>query len=274
MSESCQTGWCGRNFRPRKFDHHEPIICYDSPPASKVNRSHYDNLRYECLMGDKTQDFQIPKRSAETWEMKKDDLCRITVIEGSQVGDMNFWNLHDKTERFYSGKTRQLHATHLTVYDRLWSCLPHLNPMATIVGDSLKNYGIDKDGGSVHDVIGTRCDDYIYKLITGKERRNSCHYYLTKAVEKIGMNEADVHDVWNIFMCTGFTKDSHQYFCKPSPARKGDYIEFIADMDLVVALSTCPQGDVSAPVGQLVSDDKCHPLGVEVFRRKLKTNIR
>lgn len=140
--------------------------------------------------------------------MKKDDLCRITVIEGPQVGDVNFWNLHNKTEKFYSGKTRQLHSTHLTVYDRLWSNLPYLRPMATIVGDSLKNYSIDKDGGSVHDVIGTRCDDYTYKLITGLDRANSCHTFLTNAVKELGMEESDVHDVWNIFMCTGFTKVS------------------------------------------------------------------
>lgn len=52
-----------------------------------------------------------------------------------------------------AGKTRQLHASHLSSYDRLWSCLPYLRPMATIVADSI-NYGIDEDGAGVHDVIG------------------------------------------------------------------------------------------------------------------------
>lgn len=154
------------------------------------------------------QDFEVPKKSARLWKVMKGELCRITVIEGSQVGDVNMWNLHDKKERFYSGKTRQLHRTHLSVYDRLWSSLPHLRPMATMVADSLKDYGIDKDGGAVHDVIGTRCDDYTYKLITGKDRANSCHSSLTKVLKEIGMEEEDVHDVWNIFMCTGFTRVS------------------------------------------------------------------
>ncbi|PNF33500.1 hypothetical protein B7P43_G00552 [Cryptotermes secundus] len=235
-------GWCGRGDRPRVFVKCPPVICYDSPPAAKVSCIHYDDLRLKALMGKRIQELTVPKKSAATWEMKEGDLCRITVTEGSQVGDVNFWNLKNKQERFYSGKTRQLHATHLTVYDRLWSNLPYLRPMATIVADSLKNYGIDEDGASVHDVIGTRCDDYTYKLITGKERSGSCHTYLTEAVKKHGLTEQDVHDVWNIFMCTGFTKDTHQYFTKASPARKGDYIEFIADMDLLVAMSTCPQG--------------------------------
>lgn len=90
-------------------------------------------------------------------------------------------------------------------------------------------------------------------------------------MKKHGLTEQDVHDVWNIFMCTGFTKDMHQYFTKASPARKGDYIEFIADMDLLVAMSTCPQGDVSTPVGKPVPDENCHPLGVEVFRAIAQT---
>jgi uncharacterized protein len=34
-------------------------------------------------------------------------------VEGPQVGDLNLWNAQDLSERFYSGKTRALHATHL-----------------------------------------------------------------------------------------------------------------------------------------------------------------
>ncbi|PSN40172.1 hypothetical protein C0J52_16351 [Blattella germanica] len=249
-------GWCGRGDRPRTFPKREAMICYDSPAAATVNHAHYDDLRHNALVGDVVLNLTVPKKSGKAWEMKKGDLCRISVIEGSQVGDVNFWNLHNKEERFYS------------VYDRLWSNLPYLRPMATIVADSLKGYGFDEDGASVHDVIGTRCDDYTYKLITGKDRVGSCHAYLTQAVKPLGLTEMDVHDVFNIFMCTGFTKDTHKYFAKASPARKGDYIEFIAEMDLLVALSACPQGDVSVTVGKEVPDEVCHPLGVEVFRAK------
>lgn len=260
-------GWCGRGDKKRVFQDHKPVVCYDKPPAAQVDRAEYDQKRSAALLGDVVQDFVVPRKSAKTWTMQEGDLCRVSLVAGSQVGDMNFWNLDNPAERFYSGKTRQLHSSHLSTYDRLWSVLPYLRPMATVVADSIK-YGIDADGAGVHDVIGTRCDDYTYKLITGEERWGSCHSYLTKAAVEAGLSEQDVHDVWNIFMCTGFTKDTHQYFCKPSPARKGDYIEFIADMPLLVGLSTCPQGDVSTPVGQVVPEELCHPLGVQVFRAK------
>ncbi|XP_063216213.1 uncharacterized protein LOC134527450 [Bacillus rossius redtenbacheri] len=258
-------GWCGRGDRARRFAKRPAVICYDSPAAARVDKQLYDTLRHEALLGEAVQDLTVPRRSARTWTVRRGELCRISVVEGSQVGDVNFWNLHNPKERFYSGKTRQLHSTHLTTYDRLWSNLPYLRPMATVVADSIK-YGIDEDGASVHDVIGTRCDDYTYKLITGKERAMSCHTYLTRAAELAGLKEEDVHDVWNIFMCTGFTRDTNQYFTKASPAQKGDYIEFIAEMDLLVGMSTCPQGDVSIAVGQEVPESLCHPLGVQVFK--------
>ena len=44
----------------------------------------------------------------------------------------------------------------------------------------------------------------------------------------------------NVFMCTGYTRDTHQYFMKASPVRPGDFIEFFAEIDLLAALSACP----------------------------------
>ena len=32
--------------------------------------------------------------------------------------------------------------------------------MCTIIDDTLKDYGIDQEGGRVHDLLGTRCDPY------------------------------------------------------------------------------------------------------------------
>jgi len=50
---------------------------------------------------------------------------------------------------------------------------------------------------------------------------------------------------------------------KASPVRPGDYIEFLAEIDLLGALSACPGGDCSA---EHSSDTAaCHPLLVEVF---------
>ena len=87
-------------------------------------------------------------------------ICRISIVDGPQVGDLNLWNLHDPRERMWAARTRQLQAAHVTIYDRLWSNLPFLRPLCTLIDDTLKNYGVDSEGGRVHDLLGTRCDPY------------------------------------------------------------------------------------------------------------------
>ena len=44
---------------------------------------------------------------------------------------------------------------------------------------------------------------------------------------------------------------------------KGDYIEFLAEMDLLCALSACPQGDVSNTADD-TGDVESYPLDVYV----------
>ncbi|NOU06647.1 MAG: DUF1989 domain-containing protein [Hyphomicrobiaceae bacterium] len=73
-----------------------------------------------------------------------------------------------------------------------------------------------------------------------------------------------VHDVLNVFMCTGFTTDTHQYFMKASPVRPGDYIEFFAEIDLIAGLSACPGGDCSTTHSSDTA--KCYPLKIDVYK--------
>ena len=173
-------------------------------------------------------------------------ICRIVVVEGAQVADFNAWNLNNPRERFWAARTKQLHRAHVTKFDRLWSCLPYLRPMLTITGDSV-NYGLDEDGAGCHDLLGTRCDPYVHKMLNGEDFDYCCHSNLVRAVAPYHLDESDVHDVLNIFQVSGLTKDD-RYFVKPSPAKQGDYFEFFAEIDLLCAISTCPHGDLSVQV--------------------------
>ncbi|HUG13822.1 MAG TPA: DUF1989 domain-containing protein, partial [Thermomicrobiales bacterium] len=131
------------------------------------------------------------------------------------------------------------------------------------------DYRVDEDGGRCHDLLGTRCDPYVTTLLTGEQVDVCCHSNLTRAVLPWGLTEFDVHDVLNIFQVTGLTKDSDRYFMKPSPAQQGDFFEFMAEIDLLCAISTCPGGDLSIPLwGPGAADPlaTCRPLGVEVYQ--------
>ena len=242
-----------------------PVICYPPETLPHPDLDLYGAARTKAV---KTSETRVPPREAACFTVPAGHFFRITSVEGPQVGDLNLWNANNLSERFYSGKTRALHGTHLTTGQRMWSSFPHLRPMATIIADTLNWYGKDEFGGSVHDVIGTRCDPYTSNLLDGSQYHHCCHSNLTRALAdhlKVSLAEAEpfVHDVMNVFMCTGFTLDTGQYFMKASPVRPGDYIEFLAEIDLLGGLSACPGGDCSS---QHSSDTApCFPLLVEVF---------
>jgi len=243
-----------------------PVICYPVDTLPRPNLAAYQAAREGW---EKVDEVIVPPREARCFSVPAGSFFRIVSIEGPQVGDLNLWAAEDLDERFFSGKTRALHGTHLSTGDQLWSCLPYLRPMATITHDTLDWYGFDEFGGSVHDVIGTRCDPYTHKLLSGHEYHHCCHSNLTRALaDKVGRSrqsvEPAVHDVLNVFMCTGFTRDTGQYFMKASPVRPGDYLEFFAEIDLLGALSACPGGDCSSEHSSDVA--VCHPLLVEIYK--------
>ena len=243
----------------------KPVICY---PNDTLPTPALDLYRAARATAHKVSEALAAPREAAAFRVQAGQYFRISSVTGAQVGDLNLWNANDLSERFYSGKTRALHGTHITVGDRMWSSFPTLRPMATIIDDTLNWYGMDTFGGSVHDVIGTRCDPYTGNLLSGVQYHHCCHSNLIRALaDETGMTlseaEPHVHDVLNVFMCTGFTRDTGQYFMKASPVRPGDYLEFFAEIDLLGALSACPGGDCSA---EHTSDTAaCYPLLIEVF---------
>ncbi len=243
----------------------KPVICYPVETLPTPDMALYEAARAGLQ---KTDEIVVAPRDASCFRVPQGHFFRITSIEGPQVGDLNLFNANDLSERFYSGKTRALHGTHITMGERMWSNFPTLRPMATVTHDTLGWYGIDEFGGSVHDVIGTRCDPYTHNLLSAAQYHHCCHSNLTRALAAetgLSTHEAEqhIHDVLNVFMCTGFTRDTGQYFMKASPVRPGDYIEFFSEIDLLGCLSACPGGDCSSEHSSDVA--ACYPLLVETF---------
>jgi uncharacterized protein YcgI (DUF1989 family) len=138
--------------------------------------------------------------------------------------------------------------------------------MATITRETVE-YGVDEDGAGCHDLLGTRCDPYVHKLLNGEAFDLCCHSNLTRAVLPYKLTEFDIHDNLNMFQVTGLTRDG-RYFVKPSPAKAGDFFEFFAEIDLLCAISACPHGDMSVQMWGPDAGDPtitCRPLAIEVF---------
>lgn len=241
-----------------------PVLVYPTGALPAADLDGYRAARDGWAL---VETITVPPRDGRAFRVPAGHFFRIVSVEGPQVADLNLWAAGDLSERFFSGKTRALHGSHLSTGDRLWSCLPWLRPMATITEDSLDWYGTDPHGARVHDVIGTRCDPYTNRLLTGGDYHHCCHSNLTRALaDHAGRPAVEVeglvHDVLNVFMCTGFTTDG-RYLMKASPVRPGDFLELFAEIDLIGALSACPGGDCGS--GHSSDAAPCHPLRVEIY---------
>ncbi|KAK7613496.1 hypothetical protein BKA81DRAFT_418591 [Phyllosticta paracitricarpa] len=197
----------------------------------------------------------IPPRSGHAWHVPAGSIFRLSTPAGPQVGDLNIWAAANPRERFWASRTRQLHASHVSTGDRLWSCLPYMRPLCGIVADTLgregtrrgtwgRGDGMSVVGGRCHDLLGTRCDPYVNKLLTNRTYNYHCHSNLVRAVLPHGLSESDIHDVLNVFQVTGLDAQG-RYYMEASPSSPADFIEFFAEQDLLCALSTCPGGDLS-----------------------------
>jgi len=118
-----------------------PVLTYSVEQLPSFDAAFCDEVSAALS---KIAEVTVLPREARAFEVPAGHVFRIVSVEGPQVGDLNLWNAHDLTERFYSGKTRALHATHLSTGDRLWSTFPRLRPMAIITHDTLDWYGWER----------------------------------------------------------------------------------------------------------------------------------
>ena len=216
----------------------------------------------------------VAPRSGKAFKVAKGQICRISLPEGPQVADLNLWNAENPKERFWASRTKQLHSAHMNPFDHFWSCLPYHRRMATVLAETIE-YGLDEHGAGCHDLLGTRCDSTIHRMLTGEQLDYCCHDNLLRAASPFGLSESDIHDVLNVFQVTGLTRREDSYFVKPCPAEKGDFFEFYAEINLLCAVSACPHGDMSGPIwGPDAVDTSmiCRPLEITIYDVRENTN--
>ncbi|MDE0058847.1 MAG: urea carboxylase-associated family protein [Defluviicoccus sp.] len=198
--------------------------------------------------------FEIPAREGRGFAVAAGQVLRIGCPEGPQVADFIVFSADDPTERFWSARTRVFHGGHLDVGDRLWSTPPRTRPMMTLIADTVAHLDLP-DGARSHDLLFCRCDARLYELVHGRTGQPNCQDNLAAAIAPFGLGPEHVPDPFNIFMTTGLNADGRPFYL-PSDARKGDYVELIAEIDCLAAVSACPGGS---------SGPESLPLAIEIL---------
>lgn len=189
----------------------------------------------------------IEPKSGIALEVKKGEVLRITDVEGSQVADFVCFNLHDHDEFFSQANTRVNNGTaRITTNHLLFSNIN--NVMFKIVDDKV----------GVHDLLYAPCNSYIYEHMFKVGPRNGCHENLAIALAPYNIKKEMVPNPFNVFMHTHMDENYNLSIKKPF-SKKGDYIDLEAQMDCLVAVSSCAE-DISD-----CNDRVCTSIKVEIL---------
>jgi uncharacterized protein YcgI (DUF1989 family) len=173
--------------------------------------------------------FIIPAGRACMWRMRAGERATVAQTEGHQVGDLIAFNAADLTEFLSPSHTRRcLASIRVTRGSSLYT--NHREPILEIVEDTL----------GVHDLLAAACDPYRYRRDFGVLEHRSCRMNFVEALAPLAIPDWRVPDPVNLFQDSPVLSDE-QFLSRPSPARPEDYVTLLARMDLVAAVSACPQ---------------------------------
>ena len=186
------------------------------------------------------EEFIIPKCSARAFIVKKGQVLRVIAHEGKQVPDIKFLNAHDYKEQFASRLSTHLNDEGIGGTKRikkLYSKPPWERVMLTVIDDKVGDHLMN---GSCSATMMELSPDLV-------EGGKSCMDLFAECLRPYGLTLADLDSAgtfndWMVVRFEGGENSTWQFF--PPSCEKGDYIEFLAEMDILVAATSCPDKDV------------------------------
>ncbi|MBN9019498.1 MAG: urea carboxylase-associated family protein [Rhizobiales bacterium] len=174
------------------------------------------------------KEFVLEPGTGKALELRKGQILRLEQIEGGQCLDFNCFNLDDYKEFFHCGRTRTLHGIHPTRGDFLWSAPPRERAMMYILADT----------AGANDVMFPRCSANLYESVYGYDAHTNCQDIQAEAQREYGLTPDDVHDSFNLFMCTGVDENGRTYITRQA-SKPGDHVELLALMDVLAVPNIC-----------------------------------
>lgn len=165
------------------------------------------------------------------FELAKGDTLRIVDLDGQQVADFICFDRHNLTDKISHSTTVMLKGNiHLTEGDYIRSVDAH---------SMLK---ITRDTVGRHDILAGSCCPGLNRLRYGKEAEHqpNCRENLAAAMAPYGVRLSEIPYTFNIFMNVPISPAGDIEVIAPV-SKPGDFIDLRAEMDLIVAISNCPQ---------------------------------
>lgn len=203
-------------------------------------------MRRYPVPGTIVNEWIIPAKEYSAFTIRRGQTLRLVDIEGKQVPDVICFNEHDLTEHLNMGNSLLLNKRReLRQGDVLYSVI--CNPMMTITGYSNEeSYA-----------YGPMCSEELNRIRYGVPATRNCRDNFAMALARWGLNQRQIPNAFVPFMRVVVEPDGTMEIKEPTSA-PGDFYDLRAEMDLLAAVSNCPQernpcnGFKPTPMGVIV----------------------
>ena len=196
-------------------------------------------------------DFMIPATRPWSGLVRKGEVFRIVDLEGCQAVDTLFYRADDHAERYSAPDT-------LVAQKQAYvSAGTHL-----ISNEGRTMLTVTADTCGFHDTSAGACSCEANTVRFGHHTRymHACRENFLLEVTKHGMTKRDIVANINFFMNVPILPDG-RIAIVDGVSKPGDYVEMVAEMDVLAVISNCPQvnnpcnGFNPTPVQVLIWDE-------------------
>jgi urea carboxylase-associated protein 1 len=173
----------------------------------------------------------VPANAPWSGLVRAGQTIRIEDTYGCQAVDTLFYNAADMTERYSSQDTlREQGSAYITTGTRLFS--NHGNLMLTVTADSCGRH--DTSAGACS------CESNTVRFGHDTRYQHACRENFALIMARYGLSKRDIVPNINFFMNVPIDP-SGALVIADGVSAPGDAVELTAEMDVICAISNCPQ---------------------------------
>ena len=246
--------------------------------AGKIafNFEWYDKLRASRDSWKLVEKKVIKPHSGISIKLNAGQTIKLIQNEGPQILDISFLaqNIKDASgESYNTTYTAGLEGFILKKNSRIWSSVPYFRPMATYIDDNIDpSLMPDKDTWPVWH--GGHCSPELTEAGYGKVNQATCQTNCIEGLLSEGFDFAAAEDLASTHNMCIFQPMSVKNQEMPSgsisptwkntpfPGSKpGTFVDYYAEMDLLIIVSHCPYGDMTKPPHEVDH----YPIDIEIW---------
>ncbi len=258
---------------------------YRSGKHTGFNEEWYDNLRSTRESWTKVSEQRIHENRGIYLRVKAGQTMKFIQPEGPNIIDVWFFGADIKDtsgEKYDTPYTAVFEGFILRKNSRIWSTVPYFRPMATYIDDNI-DASLMPDDETWPVWHGSHCCPEANELGYGELELASCQTNAIEGLVDAGFDFETADQlastnnmcifqpmsVKNTVMASGNVGPTW----KNTPftgSKPGTFVEYYAEIDLLLAISHCPYGDQSVPPTEVAH----FPIDVEVWDTGVKPQVR